>query len=266
MVSLPQALNRFALPLKKVGMRWACHPAVGRAIAQKYNNRIPNRGCLIETSSPCVLPSMKAALFWGSYEKSEVLMVQRYLGSDLDVIEIGSSIGVVASHVACRLSENKRLICVEANPKLLPAIERNVGFNSPQTPLQIVHAAIDYSGSAEILLDIGRRNIDSRISDLPTSTTMAVPTTTLSELCSALGNGSYRLVADIEGAELGMITRDAKALGACQQIIIELHHVTESDRTVAPQELAQRLVRLGFDQTARRGDVFVFDRAASHSV
>lgn len=74
------------------------HPTVGRLIASLKGDRISSGRFLIHTDASIITPHTKAQIFWGSYESGEIRMAERHLRSDLDLIEIGSSIGILSSH------------------------------------------------------------------------------------------------------------------------------------------------------------------------
>ena len=95
-----------------------CHPAIGRLLAAFFHDRIRSAGFQFDTSSPRIAASSKAALFWRLYESAEIRYVNRWLSPDLDVVELGSSIGVVSSHIRRRLKPDRRLICVECDGEL----------------------------------------------------------------------------------------------------------------------------------------------------
>lgn len=239
--------------------------AVGRVLALLLRDRIPNRGCVIDTRNPVVVPSIKASLFWGFYESPEIRFVQRYLRGDLDVIELGSSIGVVSAHIARKLNPDRQLICVEPNPYLLDQIRSNLALNAPNARYRIVHGAIDYSPGRQggVELEIGARNLGSRVASLagdarPTTT---VPAVTLSAILAANDIESYALVADIEGAEAALLEHEEAALARCRQLIIELHATTVGGRVVDPEALDDGLRRRhGFVPRDRRATVGVYVR------
>ncbi len=249
--------------LKTTLARGLCHPAVGRLLSALFNDRIPSLrfGCLrIDTRAPSVSPRNVAMIFWGIYESTEMRFVQRYLRPDLDVVEIGSSLGAVACRIARRQEAGRRLVCVEANPDLLPALRRNVHVHSPQ-PVEVVNRAIGYDGPIA-RLHRGPDNTSGRA--LPSSADAEgenVPASTLSELLEDHGIGEYALVSDIEGAEAGFIERDPTALSRCQQMVIELHDAESARGPLTVDDLAALLVeRHGFVLRDRHGPVCVFER------
>src|SRR2546423_14009346 len=108
-----------AVPLKVSMARALCHPIVGRVLGATLRNRIHAGGFGVDTSDPAIAPRVKASLFWGFYESAEIRFVRQYLRRDCDAVELGSSLGVVSCNVRRRLMPRRRLVCVEANPRLL---------------------------------------------------------------------------------------------------------------------------------------------------
>jgi len=245
---------------KSLAARALCHPLVGTLVGRWYKDRIPDRrGCTIRTPPP-VAPAVKAMLFWKMYESAEVRFVDRYLRADLDVLEVGASIGVVGSHIARRLGENHKLVCVEANPTLMAILEENVRSNAPRARLSFRNAAIAYAGTAEVELTFGETNLGGALGKKGDDR-VRVKAATLSDVIHEEAIGDFCWVSDIEGAESGVILEDRSALERCKQIIIELHNTDVKGRRVTFGEMASWLVDKGFQTTARYGPIYVFDRA-----
>ena len=66
-------------------------PVDGLADRLGVGEQIPDRGSQIETPAGGD-PRVNALLFWGMYESAEIRFVQRHIGSDLDVVELGSGL------------------------------------------------------------------------------------------------------------------------------------------------------------------------------
>lgn len=182
----------------------------------------------------------------------------------LDVVELGSSIGVVASHIAHKLAPSRRFISIEADPRLLGQIELNVTRNAPLTELAIVHGAVDYSSDGRSSVDfiVGARNVDSRVSHASNDHVhLRVPTVTFSGILDQYKVGYYALVSDIEGAEAGLLEKEWLPLQRCQQVIIELHKTEYEGREVSIRDMCSILQsKHGFRLRDQRGAVYVFER------
>ena len=240
--------------------RQLCRPLVGRLVGAATGERVRCRGAVIDTASALVLPEVKASLYWGLYESAEIRFVQRHLPSDLDVVELGASIGVVSAHVARRLDPGRRLVCVEPNPGLHGVIERNVALNAPAVALRVVHGAVAYGGPS-VRFAVAKRNIDSRIAG--SGEGVEVPAVRLGELLRREGLGDFALVSDIEGGEAALLAEDGAALARCRLVIAELHATEHRGRAVGVDDLVAALAGLGFTIVDRHGPVVVARRAGA---
>ncbi len=239
--------------------------AVGRVVGTLFHDRVPHGGCIIDTSAPDVMPETKARIFTRLYENPELRCVERYLRRDLDVVELGSSLGVLSCHISRRLLPQVRLICIEAHPALGAVIDRNLRANTPDRDFRVLHRAIHYGGEPAVRLQFGDETMRGKIANKSAPATVEsslVPASTLSEVLDEVGlHKDYALVADIEGAEVWIIVEDAPALQRCRQLVIELHKTEYKGRDYTIDDLAHELQeRYGFRVRARDGDVWVFDR------
>jgi FkbM family methyltransferase len=251
-------------PKKRNIFRILYRASIGKIVARACHDQIPNMGSVIDTHSPLVVPRIKAKLFLRGYEPVEIHFVQKYLHPDRDVIDLGSSLGVVASHAGRKLNAGRRVICVEANPQLLDIIRANVTRNAPHVRAEIVSGAVDYPPDRRkfVELVLGFDNLVAHIVDedaVPQG--IFVSTISLSEIIRQHNIDEYALVSDIEGSEAGLLEMDGAALTHCRQMIIELHHTVRRERIVRAEELAAELrERHGFRQIDRRGMVYVFEK------
>src|SRR5262245_44365469 len=176
-----------------------CAPIVGRAIGLALRDRIPFRGIRVDTSFEFVADRTKAEIFWGIYESAETRFIQRYLRTDVDVVELGSSLGVVSCQIRRILAPRARLVCVEANPALLPAWRSNLAINARDLPASISNFAIDYDERESVVFHVGADTAASRIGGaaIPGASTITVPTVRLRDILAREGLDDYVLVADI---------------------------------------------------------------------
>lgn len=240
--------------LKILAARAATNPLLARAIAWHYRDVIPFHGGRVDLRGLDVPARNKAALFWGLYESAEYRFVRDHLSPSLPVIELGSSLGAIASVIARILHRDQRLICVEANPRLPQAITRTLQRNAPHLHVEVVNAAIGYD-SPHVDFRVSEDNLCSRVTGGDGAGVVRVPCVTLAHLVSRLGERDYQLVADIEGAEAAMLEFDRPALARCRTAILELHATERGGRQVTPDDLVTSLRALGFDAIDRYGPV-----------
>ena len=242
-----------------------CHPIISAMISAAFKGRIPSQGFIFDTNSKYIPRCNAASIFWGLYERKEIYCIRRFLRANLDVIELGSSLGVTTIHIVAVQERARKLICVEANPYLIKTIQNNVTFNAPWKKAEIINRAIDYSGQMEVNFTVGENNLGSHISDVGGDQMRLLKTITLRKLLDDYQIKDFALVSDIEGAEAGIIINDAEALTRCWQMIIELHPIDYEGRAYSVDELREKIETFhGFRLTARHHGLHVFERASTH--
>lgn len=257
------------LPVKKRATDLLCHPLVGRAVSWVFADRIPSWGCRIFVDSPRVSMRQRAEIFTRLYERAEIALIRRYLEPDVDVVELGGSIGVGASCIARTLRPDRRLVVVEADPELAPILERNLQENAGGTHFDVVRKAF-YAASQpvdRVRLQKGSNNLSGKVErELGEDSGDAaswIPVTNLSDLVQEYGIGEYTLVSDIEGAELGLFLNDAKALEGCRRIIAEIDSDEFEGRYYSIDAVIAMARDLGFELQERYFNCVVLQRRAA---
>lgn len=240
-----------------------CSDVVGAFLAKVFNNKIPSYRYgkfTYDCSSEHILNSVKASIFWGIYESAEVRFIRKYLRSDLDVVELGASIGIVTTQILDRIDENQKLIAVEANPYLVNTLRNNLLLNSRFNNFSIINKAINYDDKNEVRFYIEKENVNSSTKKNDGSFIKAV-STKLSEILTINGLSSYILVCDIEGTEIDILLNEPEHLINCEQLFIELHN-TELDGVKYDVNDMVRLLteKIGFNFINNYGTVYYFNR------
>ncbi len=229
---------------------------VGIAIGKLFDERIPSRGLRINSNG--VAPQVKSQLLFGTYESAEIRAVCRHLRSDLDVIELGASIGVLSCHIRRKLAMDRHLYAIEPDPDLVKLIEENLQANRLQSGVTVVNRAIAKSSGEQSFVR-STTNLSGHTTQPSANGTITVEGVTLRDLIAQFGIGEYALVCDVEGFEAELFADDFEAFRKCQQIIIELHQHERNDS----ERLIQHLQHShGFNLQARYGSVHVLARSA----
>jgi FkbM family methyltransferase len=203
---------------------------------------------------------IKSLLFWGLYENSERKTISKYIKKDLAVIELGASIGMTTITICNMVNKNVPVISVEANPLLIPNLEKTKDINRIAN-LVLIHGAIDYSNESEIPFIIDNRNLGSRKGD--DGSLMMVPALKLSEILTRHKIGPYVLVSDIEGAEAELILSEYESFifENCRQIIIELHDTSCNGEQYTKLDLVKLITdRFAMNMVSNKGQTWVFEK------
>lgn len=202
-----------------------------------------------------------ALLYFNKYEKEELEMIRAYMRTDLPIVDLGSSLGVVAT-TAARISDQK-ITCVEANPELIPIISDNLRKNGREEEgFSVVNAAICDKSFADKFIYFSSRGSNElgRICDADTEGAIEVKAVLLSELLRQEVTEEYILISDVEGAESAFLFSDSEALKNCSQLFIELHPVKWNGVELSVDDLRQRIESLGFIEKEQKGTNFYYTR------
>lgn len=205
---------------------------------------------------------IRRALRCGAYEAPERALIAAHLPSNLPVVELGGSIGVVGRFIGRKIDSGVRHLVVEANPAL-PALCREVARGASDRPVEVISAALDYSGRATIAFKRSSGLLDSRVVPSGRSGAIEVPVVRLAELRERLGSPSaWSLVADIEGAEYDLFSQDVAEFGGCRALILEMHPAAFAERGATLDDFLAMVTARGFRLVEQVGMVAAFTRDA----
>ena len=109
---------RVPYPVRQFIRALAVNKVTGEIIGKLFQEKIPHRGCRIDTSAKRMDATDKAALFFHFYERSEIDQTIAYLDNNYDVIELGGSIGANSTQIVRRVINTAKVIIVEADPEI----------------------------------------------------------------------------------------------------------------------------------------------------
>jgi FkbM family methyltransferase len=199
-----------------------------------------------------VFPETRDLMLTGYYENEEREAIKRYLSSNLPVIELGGSQGVVSCITNRLLKVKTSHIVVEANPNVIPLLTRNRDRN--RCKFEVVHGAVGPPGETITFFCNDNPLMSStQISNMPSC---EVPSVTLSELAQSRGFRDCTLICDIEGAEMALIDRELQTLSdRFRLLILEFHPTISGPHEV--QRNLDRLSRHGFTLIWKKRHVYV---------
>lgn len=195
-----------------------------------------------------------------SYEVPEGRFVKDMLKPDMPVVELGGSLGVVSALIRSVIGPKAKHIIVEANDALVDVCWTNATQMAADGMTEIVVAAIDYSGQATVTFNTGSGAHVGSVS--ATGGGMTVPTTTLSQVVSKIGDGPFALVSDIEGMEAEMLANEADVLSRVSVFILETHPHAYSAGPSTVDQIVEVCESLGLVLKDQKDDVLCFVRSS----
>lgn len=111
---------------------------------RKHSNSFHLRG--ISLSVPDTIPlGIRYQLCIGSYERTELKLVERHLPRHQPVVELGGCLGVVSAYVRSLLEPSVPLITLEANPNLIEICKANIERQRRGAKSEVVSGALSYN-------------------------------------------------------------------------------------------------------------------------
>jgi FkbM family methyltransferase len=199
-------------------------------------------GCRFSLQGIDPASSMYSVLMLGCYELPERRAIAKYLDPAWPVIELGGCAGVVACITNRRLQQPQAHVVVEANPAMMPLLERNQKMNG--CGFRVVNAAIAYDGATTTYspsADAMSNRLNSGLAGAPAIT---VPNRSLASLAAESGFNGFTLICDIEGHEYELLRQEPEAVAQARLLILETH-----ERYIGPEKhqfVLRQLAELGF--------------------
>ncbi|MTD96309.1 FkbM family methyltransferase [Hyphomicrobium sp. xq] len=216
-------------------------------------------GIRLPLSAKVISPNMEWTLAKGRYEWGEARMGARAVAPGDTVLELGSGIGFVSSYLRRNTAAGK-IVCVEANPDLVPYIE-NVHRLNGIADTVVLNGVAQVPPFPASMPFYCRRDFWASSLE-PTSAAyeraVEVPSLDLAQLLDKHKPGV--LIMDIEGGELALM--QIAALPHVRAIVMEVHRDTYGDAGL--QQLFDLAARLGFarDPAGTAREVHTLARAA----
>lgn len=253
---------RLAILIKRLFYQVLCNPVTGTVITKLFGNKIPNlrnpRERWYVTDSG-MSRSIMASIFFGFYEAAEIRFVKKYFDGSIDAIELGSSCGIVSSHIISKFKEPERkYIGVEANKLLAKAFWQNSKRGNKSAALmRLLNVAVDYSG-ASVLFSFSENTTASKVvveGSIVSERAQQVPSMTLDAIVRENNVNKFALFCDIEGAEIQILSLETEVWEHCMQIFIELHETDYCQKRHTVEMLHRMVIQKGYSLVDKNGPV-----------
>lgn len=222
-------------------------------------DQVTIRGARFTLDNPLVPTAQKAEIYFGKYETTEIEYLNEFLDASLPTVEFGASIGVVACLTNRKLERPTEHVVVEANPTLVPTLERNRALNNAK--FEILNMAVGYGApSIEFHITGNFLNGSTRAPSWGGRVHVA-PTVDLTTILRDRGFDRINLIMDIEGAEVELVAHELDVLRRHVKLLIaEIHPQIMPDGQI--EKMLDALAAAGFRTAAATpGAVALINRA-----
>jgi FkbM family methyltransferase len=159
----------------------------------------------------------KSLLRRNLYERCELKALNILNFTDNDFIDIGSSLGYIASKVSITTT-NKKIILVEPDIELLRFTE-SLFQSQKQNTFKYYNNAI-YYGTENIFLESEGNSLEKKISIENTNSSQIIPIS-LGKIINQNNIRKYNLLIDAEGHSLDPLFYEKEAFEYCEKLIID---------------------------------------------
>ena len=218
--------------------------------------------CSAPASTPAndaIAPGTKVQILLRLYERHEIRFIREQLRSDLDIVELGASIGVTGSFLRRRLDPGAASSARQAHPGLLPTLRTNLGARPGDDRVVVEHGAVDY-GEDSVRLTVGETTDGSAVEPAAAvggAAVIEVPVIHLADLLRATTCTTMCWCATSRGPRPACSVTNAAALDGCRQLLIELH---DGEMTI-PELGVGGIEELGFVLRDESKRAKLYDRA-----
>ena len=246
-------MHKTVLQLKKIIAWVLINKMTGKLIRLFHNKSISFEGTEIYVEDHYIKDEVIASLYFRTYESAEIRFIKKYLNSNLPVVELGSSMGVVGQQIAKK--NVPVLLCVEPNRRLLAIIQKNFELNN-NSNYKVINAAISNGKQTANFME-GSSNLDSRIVLNKSNASTEIPATNLTNILIRNDIKRCNLICDIEGAEVFLLHFDKDGIRKCETIIIETHFFKYDEEMFTPTIIKNLFLDMGFNMIDEYGPVLV---------
>ena len=224
---------------------------MNRGVSALSREMLDVYGIRLHVPENIISPDVLLPIIKGGYERSEMMIITSVVKPGDRVLELGGGVGFLACYLQSNIS-NVQVCTVEANPDLIPLVERNLRLNSCKA--EVIQAlAATHDGEASF--NVSENFWSSSVMDIPSQyTTQKVRAIDTNGVIMRFKPN--KMIIDIEGGEVDLVpTLDLAYIDA---LIIEVHQRYTGMKGVSA--VFKALLDKGFtvDLECSRGNVYTF--------
>lgn len=196
-------------------------------------------GVKLWLAAPALRKGHRRQIVRQEYEEAELSILDATLTPEDSVLELGAGIGLTTIFCAKRIGDWTKVHALEANPALVPVLERNFALNGVRPDFHNMAAAKE-AGEVEFTLD--RSYTSSGIHGRPSEAAerIRLPAAGFQDLLDRY-RPSY-LIMDIEGGEIDLLP--GADLACVRKICLEVHPEIVGDAAISG--VVEGLMHAGF--------------------
>jgi FkbM family methyltransferase len=212
-------------------------------------------GIALDLPREALPPPLWRAVAEGWYEDAEIEAIAGALRPGDTVLELGAAVGLISAFAAKRPGV-RRVVAVEANPRLVPIARRTHELNGTAPLVELVNAVVVNSPGGEAEFYLHEEFWASSTSPRPRAERVRLPARSLESLLAEVRPDV--LIVDIEGGEAGLF--EGTRLTGVRTVIVEVHR-----DVIGPEGVARTFAHLAeagfaYDPDLSRRHVVVFAR------
>lgn len=189
------------------------------------------------------------------YEKKESEYLKQFLSPNSSVIELGSCLGYISCITNNLLKNKEHHVVLEANPLLIPWIERNKKSNNCAFHIENVIISQDVKNDFYI-----HNLIVGGSQKRQTANKIEIEGVSFDYLEDKYNTKFETLILDIEGGELALFRTHKSKINHFKMIFLETHPFSEILTNEEVVECEEILTSLGFKIILRDGDFQVWEK------
>lgn len=205
--------------------------------------------------------AIRKSMAGGRYEGHETAAIEQHLLAGDRVLELGAGAGYIALQIASRIG-GANLLTVEANPKMVPVVEKNLAANGVEG-VTVINGAVVPDNFAQTHIGFHMTAAFWASSLNPTlarkwksTQTAKVPAVKISTLMRQ--HRPTVVIMDIEGGEAGLF--DAPWPDHLRLMVVELHPLLYEDEVIKQIFDAMSAQGFSYCPAGSFGQVVVFKR------
>ena len=186
----------------------------------KRNSPIEYFGILIPTRHTVFNRKIRARFTRGTYEREEILALEKHLPEGYDVVDLGASTGLISAYSERRVGSKRKVIAVEANPHMISLIEEVKTLNGAEF---LLDNRAYHSTKREVDFYVHKLSVGGSV-QRQTQNQINIWATSLEQLFDEYDLKSATVICDIEGGEVDLIKNELEFLcQRCPLFVVETH-------------------------------------------